>query len=36
MDTMDDKRYTDELKVEAVQQLTEHGDSVHDVLHGIC
>lgn len=33
---MDDKRCTDELKVEAVQQVTEHGDSMHDVLHGIC
>lgn len=28
---MSDKRYTDEFKVEAVKQITEHGYSVQDV-----
>ena len=28
---MSGKRYTDELKIEAVKQVTEHGRSVADV-----
>lgn len=28
---MNDKRYTDEFKVEAVKQITKHGYSVQDV-----
>lgn len=28
---MSDQRYTDEFKVEAVRQITEHGYSVQDV-----
>jgi transposase-like protein len=30
---MSDKRYTDELKIEAVKQFTKRGRSVADVAH---
>lgn len=30
-DTMNDKRYTDEFKVEAVKQITKHGYPAQDV-----